>query len=242
MNSVCLASFNGELYIKEQILSILSQLMPDDELIISDDGSTDNTLNIINGIHDSRIKLIINESGRHGYTANFENAINNCRGEFIFFSDQDDVWLPSKYKDVVRLLLDYDLIVTNSIVTNELLEPINKSFFSIYNSGPGLLKNIFICSTYYGSCMAIRRSLLKFALPFPKSPYIDYDIWLGLVAEIFGKVYFSNKPQIYYRRSNTATTTLGSLWRRSSRPISFKIHKRLVQLGFVIRLYIHKFL
>lgn len=239
---MCLASFNGELYIKEQVLSILSQLMPDDELIISDDGSTDNTINIINSIHDHRIKLIFNESGRHGYTANFENAIENCRGDFIFFSDQDDVWLPSKYKDVVSLLCDHDLIVTNSIVTNELLEPINNSFFSIYDSGSGVLKNILICSTYYGSCMAIRRSLLKYALPFPRSPYIDYDIWLGLVAEVFGKVYFSEKPQIYYRRSDSAATSLGSLWKRSSRPLSFKIHKRVTQLGYVIRLYINKFL
>lgn len=241
MNSVCLASYNGELYIKEQILSILSQIMPEDELIISDDGSTDNTIKIIKSIPDPRIKLVYNDTGSHGYTPNFENAINHSQGDYIFFSDQDDVWLPSKYQDVVNLLKKYDLVVTNSIVTNDKLEIVNNSFFSIYNSGTGLLKNILVCSTYYGSCMAIRRTLLIYALPFPKSTYIDYDIWIGLVAEIFGKVCFSNKPQIYYRRSDAATTTLGSLWKRSKRPISFKICKRLYQLGYVAVLYFHKF-
>ena len=64
MISVCMATFNGEKYIKEQIDSILIQLKEEDELIISDDGSTDKTLEIINELNDSRIKTLKNE-GKH---------------------------------------------------------------------------------------------------------------------------------------------------------------------------------
>ena len=241
MNSVCLASYNGELFIRDQIQSILSQINFDDELVISDDGSKDKTIEIIKSFKDSRIKLIYNKSGRHGYTANFENAINYCKGDIIFFSDQDDVWLNTKYNDVVQLLKTYDLVVTNSIVTDKKLNPINNSFFSIYHSGPGLLKNILLCSTYYGSCMAIRKSLLKYILPFPKTKQIDYDIWIGLIAEVYGKVYFYSKPEILYRRSEAATTTLGTLWNRSDRPLYWKLYKRVIQLGYVIKLLLSKY-
>ena len=74
MVSVCLATFNGEKYIREQIDSILPQLSSEDELIISDDGSSDNTLAIIKTYNDSRIVLFKNE-GYHGYVGNFENAL-----------------------------------------------------------------------------------------------------------------------------------------------------------------------
>ena len=74
MISVCMASFNGEKYIEEQIQSILCQLGENDELIISDDLSTDRTVSIIQSIDDDRIRLIMNPTN-HGYTGNFYDPI-----------------------------------------------------------------------------------------------------------------------------------------------------------------------
>ena len=102
MISVCMASYNGEKYIKEQIDSILKQLSDEDELVISDDGSTDNTLSVIQSIHDKRIKLIHNQ-GEHGYSRNFENALKNSKGDYIFLSDQDDVWKDNKVETILPL-------------------------------------------------------------------------------------------------------------------------------------------
>lgn len=227
MVSVCLASYNGEPFIEDQVKSILAQLQFGDELIVSDDCSTDNTVKILSRINDNRLKLHIN-TGPHGFTPNFENALKYATGDIIFLSDQDDIWLPGKYDACLQALQKYDLIVTNSKVTDEKLNVINESFFSIYSSGAGILKNIFICSTYYGSCMAFRKSLLKYALPFPKYKELGHDLWLGLVAETVGQVKFIDTPYLLYRRLDSSVTVVGNLLTRSKKPLLQKIQKRFI--------------
>lgn len=100
--TVCLASYNGQNFIKEQIESILSQLSAIDELIVSDDISSDSTLDIVNSFKDDRIKIL---SGIKFASPirNFENALKYATGDVIFLSDQDDVWLPNK----VRVMISY---------------------------------------------------------------------------------------------------------------------------------------
>lgn len=90
--SIAMAVFNGAKYIDQQIQSIIPQLKLDDELVISYDLSTDSTLDIIKSYaaNDSRIKIFINENP--GLFNNFENALRNCKNDYIFISDQDDIW------------------------------------------------------------------------------------------------------------------------------------------------------
>jgi len=231
--SVCMATYNGEKYVHEQLISILAQITKNDEIIISDDNSTDQTINIIKNIKDNRIKIYYNK-GKKGYTSNFENALNKASGDFIFLSDQDDVWLPGKYNTVVAQLFLNDLVVTNSKVTDEHFNLINESFFSIYNSGTGICKNI-IRNTYYGSCMAFTKVILERAIPFPKNREIGFDLWIGMVAEITGKVKFVEEPFLYWRRHNDTTTSIGE----SKRPIYLKLYKRYVTFIAVIRFYLN---
>lgn len=230
--SICLATFNGELFISEQINSILQQIGKDDEVIVSDDGSTDKTLEVIKNIGDSRIK-VFNNHGEHGYTPNFENALKQVSGDIIFLSDQDDVWLPDKYSLVLETLKTYDLVVTNSFVTDENLNIINDSFFSIYKSGPGILKNL-ISNSYYGSCMAFNKKILNASLPFPRNREIGFDLWLGMTAEIVGKVKFIDKPLLLYRRHNETVTQIG----KSGRSLYRKLYKRYVIMIHISLAYI----
>ena len=88
--SVCIATFNGEKFIQEQIQSILPQLGEDDEIVVSDDGSTDRTMEILELFKDKRIRLLVNE-GKHGFIWNFENALRKAKGDVIFLCDQDDI-------------------------------------------------------------------------------------------------------------------------------------------------------
>jgi len=107
--SVCMASYNGEKYIRQQIDSILPQLGESDELIISDDSSTDDTISVVKSINDNRIKLIKDQKFKSP-VSNFENAIKNATGDFIFLCDQDDIWQPNKVESVLPFLKQYDLV------------------------------------------------------------------------------------------------------------------------------------
>ena len=232
MNSVCVATYNGEKYIEQQLRSILSQIAPDDEVIVSDDGSTDKTLTIVRAIGDSRIR--IRHSQAHYFRDNFIGAMREAQGEIVFLSDQDDVWLPGKYERCVKELQDADLVCTNSQMTDENLHVIEPDFFSVYHSGKGILKNA-MNNTYYGSCMAFRRTLLQDALPVPPTREIGHDIWLGLVAEMTGRVKFIDTPYLLYRRhGETATSTTGLL-HRSRRPLWKKIWSRIVVLHYICK-------
>ena len=116
MISVCMATYNGEKYIREQIDSILAQLGDKDELIVSDDGSADATLSIVRSFSDPRIKIISN-TGKHGTNGNFENALKHAQGDYIFLSDQDDVWLPGKVNICLQALQTAHLVVHDCYVT-----------------------------------------------------------------------------------------------------------------------------
>ncbi|MCD9853436.1 glycosyltransferase family 2 protein [Epilithonimonas sp. JDS] len=217
-----MATYNGEKYIEEQLQSILVQLSDNDEIVISDDHSTDKTIEVIKNINDYRIKIFLNQ-GQKGFTSNFENALRHAEGDIIFLSDQDDVWLPNKVKTITAYLQDYDLVVSDSKVTDEFLNVTNESFFSIFNSGSGIFKNLGY-NTYYGYSMALRRKVLEKALPFPKNREVAFDIWLGFVGEIVGKVKFINQPLVLYRRNDNTVTTI----KKSNRPLLGKLYKRLV--------------
>lgn len=226
MVSVCMATYNGARYLREQIDSILAQLSIDDELIISDDGSTDDTCNIIGGYDDPRIRLLRNR-GKHGFSSNFGNALSHAKGDYVFLSDQDDVWIAGKYADVLAKLQQYDLVVTDSIVTDEHLNTVHPSFFALYKSKAGLLNNI-VRPAFYGSCMAFTRRILHLSLPLCPSLSVGYDQWIGMVACVSGRVLFYDKPYLKYRRLSTSVTTVGSLWTRSKRPLYRKVWDRAV--------------
>lgn len=233
MISVCVATYNGEPYIVEQLRSILSQLTPEDELIVSDDGSTDNTLQVINDLADHRIKIV--HSAAHYFKWNFYNALKHAQGDIIFLSDQDDVWLAGKVQRCVSELKTCDLVCHNSKMVDASLNIIEDDFFRFYGSGPGLLKNA-MNNTYFGSCMAFRRSVWEKSLPWPKTNEIGHDIWLGLVAEIVGKTRFITTPYVLYRRIATSrTNTSSGLLVRSRRPLAVKIWSRIIVLKEVIK-------
>jgi glycosyltransferase involved in cell wall biosynthesis len=235
MTSVCLACYNGEKHIKEQVESILIQLDGSDELIISDDSSTDDTISIIKSIRDERIKLYINENSSGRPTENFQNSLKKAKGTFVFLSDQDDIWLADKYETMKALLATNDLVLSDSVVVDETLKELHPSFFKFHGSGKGILKNV-IKNSYFGSCMAFRRELLNYALPFPSSKEIGHDVWLGLVAEMVGKVCLVARPLILYRRHPLAVTSHGM--GKSKRNLVIKIWGRVIMLKYVLFFYV----
>ncbi len=213
-----MATYNGERYIHDQLLSILKQISDNDEIIISDDLSTDNTINIIKDFNDERIKIVKNNSTRIGPQSiknnktkkelawnkaknNFENALINSSGDYIFLADQDDVWCENKISIMLKYLKQYDCVVSDAIIIDENSNYLHESYYEINSSKPGIIANI-LHGSYHGCCMAFNKNILELSLPFPK--YITlHDIWIGLVSEIFGETIFIEDKLIMYRRHSS---------------------------------------
>lgn len=206
--SVCMATRNGERFVEAQLASILPQLAPADELIVSDDGSTDATVAIVRRFADSRIRLLTGNSFSSP-VLNFEHALGHASGDIIVLSDQDDVWLPNKVA-VIRDLFSrkpqpvYLVVLDGEVIDGEghLLHP--SLLGRLRRAGPGLLMNI-VDNSYIGCSMAFSRQLLEVALPFP--PRIPmHDIWLGLLAELFGATAFVPVKTMQYRKHEASLT------------------------------------
>lgn len=204
--SVVMAAWNGELYIKEQIDSILNQLRPADELIISLDPSTDRTEKIIRSYVDDRICLLPGP-GR-GVVANFENGLKHVHNDIIFLSDQDDVWNPEKVENVLQTFVKTgaDLVLHDNEIVDENLNLQESSYFTFHGTKTGFWQNI-LRNSFMGCCMAFRRAILDEALPFP-SRVPMHDQWLGLTASRTGKVVLLNQPLLKYRRHRNNQTDL----------------------------------
>lgn len=231
MISVCIATYNGEKYIRDQIDSILPQLSPDDEIVISDDGSSDDTLNIIRGMGAPLIRIFEN-TGQHGYTPNFENAIRHAKGDFIFICDQDDIWQPDKIQTMGSKLQRYDLVISDAIVVNEdATETIVDSFYAMRKSKPGFWHNLYRF-TYLGCCIAFRREILTRALPFPPNhAYCTHDNWLSLVGMAFYHTTIINDKLIKYRRHEGNTSPGGFI---NETTTWFKIRYRIYLIKHLI--------
>jgi glycosyltransferase involved in cell wall biosynthesis len=175
--SVCITSYNGGAYLEKQLSSIIKQISNNDEIIISDDGSTDNTIEIIKGFNDPRIKLFNNYKGNN-LIDNFENALTKASGEYIFLSDQDDIWETDKIDIMLGYLQQHDLVVSDCSIIDLNDNIIQDSFFKLRNSGKGILKNIKK-NSYMGCCMAFNRFVLEKALPLPKKMPM-HDWWIGI--------------------------------------------------------------
>lgn len=232
MISVCMPTYNGEKYIRKQIDSILMQLDPKDELIISDDSSTDHTIDIIKSYDDERIKLIPNQVFKSP-VFNLENALKMTEGDYIFLADQDDIWLPNKVFVMKKYLKKHSAVVSNCQLINSNEEIVEINTFSLYKSGRGFFKNL-VRNSYMGCCMAITKELKNQVLPFP-SRIAMHDSWIGLNAELLGKPYFCNEVLIQYRRhENTCTSTRGQ---KSKLSFLYKIQYR-IELFFLVVLNI----
>lgn len=227
--SVCMATYNGAKYIKEQLDSILCQLGENDEIVISDDSSTDDTIVIIKAYNDSRIKLYENQKF-HSPIFNFENALKNATGDYICLCDQDDIWLPNKVNTIKESLASCDLIVSDCKIVDANLNILHESFFQLHSSKKGFWRN-WIRNSYLGCCMAFRKEILKFALPFPKKIAM-HDIWIGLLVNLLGKVEFINTPHVLYRRHGE-NASFGA--EESKFSLSFKIKYRMIMLYYVLK-------
>lgn len=206
---VILASYNGQKYIGEQIKSILNNFDKIDgyecRLLVSDDASSDGTCAIINEIQDERVCLL-DGNRKGGVKLNFGFLINHTDADYIFFSDQDDVWLPNKIESFMRVFEESDsrtplLVHSDLQVVDQNLNTTSDSMFSSQNiyTEP-TLGQLLVSNSVTGCVMAINNSLLGLVKGKNLAETIMHDWYLALVAKCLGEVKFLNTATILYRQ------------------------------------------
>ncbi len=185
--SVAMAVYNGEKYLPEQLDSILADLGPTDELVISYDRSEDGTLALIEdyAARDPRIRIVMDPGS--GVRSNFNNAIVNCRGTYIFLSDQDDVWLPGKADTMVALFEETGALVAahDGYMTDEKLNILPGKISESFGESGNFWRNWVRC-TFWGGCVAFRASFREVVCPIPESG-ATHDVWISLMGCRHGK-------------------------------------------------------
>jgi glycosyltransferase involved in cell wall biosynthesis len=221
--SIALCTYNGAVYLNEQLESIAAQTRTPDELVISDDQSTDDTLRLIKEFAATAgfpVRLSVNESNL-GIAKNFEKAISLCRGDVIVLSDQDDVWHNDKLESVEGIFEakpQLSLVFSNAEIVDETLRGLDKTLFewvhfdgekqSLVRSGRALdlqlAENLVL-----GATVAFRADLRELVLPISGAGPLVHDGWIVLLLAAVGEIDFINRPLMKYRQHSAQQCRVG---------------------------------
>ncbi len=198
--SVVMATYNGSLYLKQQMESIVLQTYPNIEIIIVDDCSNDDTIEILKSFQSTypNIQIFPNEKNI-GYIKNFEKGCLLASGELIALCDQDDYWHPDKIKNMQEAIGDFPLIYCDSVLCDASLQPIGVNISDRVNcrNFDDCLQQAIFCRIY-GHATLIKKDLIKKAIPFLE--IIPHDWWLCYIATFYGGMKYLPEPLASYRQ------------------------------------------
>ena len=212
--SVCMAPYNGARYVEHQVRSILSELRDEDELVIVDDASADDTVAVLRGIDDDRIR-IIRQSVNRGYVRTFEAALAAAENDIVFLSDQDDEWIAGR-RDVLAtaaaeggvaasnlILLGSDAPLTSPVTGRPWLLRATTSRQRLRNE----LRILLGDAPYFGCAMALRRDVVDLVLPFPDFLTESHDLWIATVGSAAGRMLHIEQPTLRRRLHDANAST-----------------------------------
>jgi glycosyltransferase involved in cell wall biosynthesis len=260
--SIALCTHNGDRFLKEQLQSLENQSVPANEIIICDDDSTDNTLQIIQEFSAKLpIKFFQNKPALRTIK-NFEYAISLCTGDIIFPCDQDDFWMPQKLEKMVQYLeenSDKEVVCSNARMVDEQLNDLGASLWDkvrlwekqILDWENGKAFELLLQGNRVTGCtLAMRHDFAKRAIPFPTDIHSDFihDGWIGILGALNNRIGLLNEALVLYRQHenqqvgiiqrNTEKVEFSS---RFSRPRNQKIAPLLAKSTFYNNLlnYLH---
>ena len=207
--SILLSTYNGAKHLKEQLDSLYAQTYSNIEIAARDDGSSDNTIEILKS-YDVKLLMAKENLGAKGSFAELLSyAVTNSESDYFMFCDQDDIWKNNKVEKTFAKMQEMEeefdniplLVHTDLEVVDEHLHTISPSMwaYEYINPSKNSLNHLLVHNTITGCAMMINRKLAELSLPI-SSNSIMHDWWIGLVASSFGKIGYIDETTIKYRQ------------------------------------------
>jgi glycosyltransferase involved in cell wall biosynthesis len=212
---ILLSTYNGEKYLKKQLDSIFAQSYKDFEIIARDDGSSDETINILKSYNIKILDTDKNLGAKLSFSTLLDYSVTNTDVDYFMFCDQDDIWKNDKIEKTIDTMKELEkinshlplLIHTDLEVVDEKLNLLAKSFWKYEKRDPSLnsINRLIIQSTVTGCTMMINRKLAEMSLPISENS-IMHDWWISMVASSFGKIAYLEESTISYRQHSSNDT------------------------------------
>lgn len=221
--SVAMCTFNGSQFVGEQIASIVSQDVKPDEIVVADDGSTDDTLDIVKKClaeHPSiSLRVLENTSTEQlGVARNFSRAVDACGGGIVFLSDQDDVWLTNRVRDALKLFAAHPaalIVACDAYLIDDRGQYMGSTLFDAVGLSPATtlalssgnaVDLLLRRNDLPGMSMAMRKDLVDGSAHIP-APWM-HDYWWATLAALSGGLVVTRVPLVKYRQH--ANNVLGA--------------------------------
>ncbi len=213
---ICLSTYNGSAYLDEQLNSLLNQSYENIKILVRDDGSTDNTCDILRRYVRDNKSITMTLDRNVGVVTSFAKLLDMVPSEaqYVAFCDQDDVWLPDKLEHTLSVLekgekrygIDVPLLVhTDLYVVDKHGKLLNSSFMQLRHlrhEDQNPLRTLLVQNFVTGCTIVMNRALVEKCLPFPDA-ILMHDWWVALIAASIGKILFIPTPTINYRQHET---------------------------------------
>lgn len=213
MVDILLSTYQSEKYIEQQINSILNQTHSEWKLIIRDDSSSDNTVQLINKYKNNypdKIFILNDNRGNIGTVESYEYLLDSANSEYIMLCDHDDIWVSDKITTLIvkmnEMEKDYPnlpiLVHSDLAVVDSNADMIHSSFWHFSKLNPEILLSfnyLGVCNGITGCTVLINYRAREISLPFSKNARM-HDAWIALCVSKYGKIGYVDKPTVLYRQ------------------------------------------
>ena len=213
---ILLSSYNGERFLKQQLDSIVAQTFPTWRILIRDDGSTYNTLEVVSSYtsRDPRVQFL-NDKGHRGACGSFATLIEHAVAPYIMLCDQDDIWYPEKIQTMMSAMQTAEkkfpssplLVVSDLHVIDEHQRTIAPSFWKYQGLSPetgSSFASLVIQNKFPGCSMLLNQALCELVLGIPEQA-VMHDWWIAMAAAAFGHIIIMPDPLTHYRQHQSNT-------------------------------------
>jgi glycosyltransferase involved in cell wall biosynthesis len=206
--SIAMATYNGGRFLREQLQSLVAQDYTHIEIVISDDGSSDETENIIHEFQSANANIFFHKNeGEHGFRQNFAHALQYCRGQYIALCDQDDLWMYNKISRLMAAIGNNTMAYHNSLFVDEQGNSLHRTVMDKANPFSGSGAKVFLqFNCVSGHACLFKKELLDEVLPFPDARFHDW--WISFVSASAGSVIYLPEILVHYRQHSTTKTDI----------------------------------